>query len=166
MWDVSGVTGAAPVWHDVVEYLHQLTPSVTPLPPNGVVHQQVTYRPAIESSRSDWVIQHSGNEQKSIVIDIGGALPMLIAPPDSAVIAPDPDIPERRQALLLQSNGVGNTCLQLDSHPIAKCGTSKTLVPLPLPGRHTLFLTDKHGKVLDAHHFEVRALNISKLAPK
>jgi len=166
MWDVSGVTGAAPVWRDVVEYLHQLTPSVTPLPPSSVVHQQVTYRPAIESSRNDWVIQHSGSEQKSIVIDIGGALPMLIAPPDSAVIAPDPDIPERRQALLLQSNGVSNTCLKLDSHPIAKCGTSKTLVPLPLPGRHTLFLTDKHGKILDAHHFEVRALNISKLASK
>lgn len=162
MWDVSGVTGAAPVWRDIVEYLHQSTPSVKPLPPQGVVHQQVTYRPAIESSRGDWIVKRSDSEHKSIVLDIKRALPMLVAPPDSAIIAPDPDIPERRQALLLQSNGVTNTCLKLDSHPVGKCGVAKVLIPLPLPGRHELTLSDSQGNVVDTHHFEVRALNISK----
>lgn len=166
MWDVSGITGAAPVWRDVVEYLHQSIPSVAPQPPKGVIHQQVVYRPAIESPRNDWIIEQTGNERKSAVIEIGGALPMLVAPPDSAVIAPDPDIPERRQALLLQSNGVSNTCLKLNSHPVSKCGTSKTLIPLPLPGHHTLTLTDIQGEILDVHHFEVRALNTPKLAQK
>ena len=90
---------------------------------------------------------------------------MLVAPPESAVIAPDPDIPQSRQALLLQSNGVSNTCLQLDSKTVATCGTSKTLIPLPLPGRHTLTLTTGHGKNLDAHQFEVRALNIPRHSP-
>jgi penicillin-binding protein 1C len=159
MWDVSGVTGAAPIWRDVIEYLHQSSASMAPNPPSGVVHQQVSYRPAIESPRNDWVIEHSGSQAKAIVIEIGGALPMLIAPPDSAVIAPDPDIPEKRQALLLQSNGVGKTCMRLDAQAVAACGITKTLVPLPLPGRHTLTLTDANGEVLDTHQFQVRALN-------
>ncbi|UUZ55408.1 hypothetical protein LP419_06645 [Massilia sp. H-1] len=30
MWDVSGVTGAAPVWRDVVDYLHRKQPSRAP----------------------------------------------------------------------------------------------------------------------------------------
>lgn len=166
MWDVSGVTGAAPVWRDVVEYLHQSIPSAAPQPPKGVTQQQVIYKPAIESPRNDWIIEQSGNENKHVVIKIAGALPMLVAPPDSAVIAPDPDIPERHQALLLQSNSVGNTCLKLDSHLIAKCGTSKILIPLPMPGHHTIILTDHNGTVLDEHHFEIRALNISKPASK
>lgn len=168
MWDVSGVTGAAPVWRDVVEYLHQSIASVASQPPQGVLRQQVEYRPAIESSRSDWIIAKTGNAepakriQPTTLITVSGAMPMLVAPPDSAVIAPDPDIPQRRQALLLQSNGVSHTCLQLDSNKVAPCGTSKTLVPLPIPGRHTLTLTDIHGKALDTHQFEVRALNTLK----
>jgi penicillin-binding protein 1C len=40
MWDVSGV-GAAPVWRDVMDYLHRSTASRAPKPPAGVVRQQV-----------------------------------------------------------------------------------------------------------------------------
>jgi len=163
MWDVSGVTGAAPVWRDVVEYLHQSNASVIPHPPEGVVRQQVVYRPNIESPRNDWVIAKSSNvNQQQTVISVAGALTKIVAPPDSAIIAPDPDIPKNRQALLLQSSGVGYTCLKLDSHAVASCGISKTIVPLPLPGRHTLSLSDVHGKVLDIHQFEVRALNSTR----
>jgi len=166
MWDVSGVTGAAPVWRDIVEYLHRSHPSLPPQPPQGILRQQVVYQPAIESPRNDWMISGAGHKStKRHIINVVGAPPMLIAPPDSAVIAPDPDIPQQRQALLLQSNGVGNTCLRLDSRLAASCGTSKTLVPLPLPGRHMLTLTDSHGKILDTHHFEVRALNIPRPNP-
>jgi penicillin-binding protein 1C len=161
MWDVSGVTGAAPVWRDIVEYLHRSSPSVAPQPPHGVVRQQVSYRPAIEAPRRDWVIgsSHVGTVQAEI-ISIGNAVPLLVAPPDSAVIAPDPDIPQRRQALLLQSNGIGNTCMWLDTRPVAACGKSKALLPLPTPGRHTLALKDAQGKTLDTHRFEVRPLNL------
>lgn len=160
MWDVSGVTGAAPVWRDIVEYLHQSMPSQSPAPPVGVMRQEVAYRPAIESPRSDWVMTRSADTPPSQVIMVSGAPPMLVAPPDSAIIAPDPDIPQRSQALLLQSNGVGKTCMRLDTQPVASCGKSKILVPLPLPGEHTLVLTDAQGMALDRHRFQVRALNL------
>ena len=65
----------------------------------------------------------------------------------------------------LQSNGVSNTCLQLDSKTVATRGTSKTLIPLALPGCHTLTLTNGHGKILDMHQFVVRALNIPRDSP-
>ena len=160
MWDVSGITGAAPVWRDIVEYLHQSQASKVPQPPEGVLRQQITYRPAIEAPRSDWIIKRQGREQLTpTVIVVAGAPSMLIAPPDSSIIAPDPDISQRRQALLLQSAGTDKTCMRLDGKAVGSCGKSKVLVPLPLPGRHTLTLTKNGGEVLDTHQFEVRALN-------
>lgn len=161
MWDVSGITGAAPVWRDIIEYLHQSNYSQQPAAPAGLVHQQIRYQPAIESPRHDWVIARENQQStQTIVIDVTPASAMLIAPPDSAIIAPDPDIPQQRQWLLLQSGGAGKSCLFLDNQQAAACGKTKILVPLPLPGKHLLTLTDTHGKLLDKHAFEVRALNL------
>lgn len=164
MWDVSGITGAAPVWRDVIEHLHRRYHSRQPAPPAGVVQQQVRYQPPIESTRLDWVIANSQTITPStsgiININITPASAMLIAPPDSTIIAPDPDIPQSRQALLLQSGGTGKSCMLLDKRPVATCGKTKTLVPLPLPGKHQLTLIDTRGNLLDMHTFEVRALNL------
>ncbi|MGQ2965497.1 penicillin-binding protein 1C [Methylophilus sp.] len=184
MWDVSGITGAAPVWRDIIEYLHQSRHSQQPAAPAGVLQQQVRYQPAIESPRQDWVIlprqtaqtpaqqnlasqtyasQTSANQtpaNQTIVVNVTPSSATLIAPPDSAIIAPDPDIPQPRQALLLQSGGSGRSCLLLDDKAVAACGKSKALVPLPLPGKHRLTLTDAHGKLLDTHTFEVRGLQV------
>ena len=161
MWDVSGITGAAPVWRDIIEYLHQSNYSQQPAAPAGLVHQQIRYQPAIESPRHDWVIARENQQStQTNVIDVTPASAMLIAPPDSAIIAPDPDIPQQRQWLLLQSGGAGKSCLFLDNQQAAACGKTKILVPLPLPGKHLLTLTDTHGKLLDMHAFEVRALNL------
>lgn len=164
MWDVSGITGAAPVWRDIIEHLHQSRHSQQPAAPQELIQQQVRYQPAIESPRQDWVIQqteapHTRADQ-TIVVNVTPSSAMLIAPPDSAIIAPDPDIPQQRQALLLQSGGSGKSCLLLDQRPVAACGKTKALVPLPLPGKHRLILTDIHGKLLDTHTFEVRALHL------
>ncbi|MEZ0210048.1 MAG: penicillin-binding protein 1C [Methylophilus sp.] len=164
MWDVSGITGAAPVWRDIVEYLHQKQHSQQPVAPSGLLHQQVRYQPPIESPRQDWVIAQSRITQvvsnQIININVTPASAMLIAPPDSAIIAPDPDIPQQRQALLLQSGGTGKSCMLLDNRPVAACGRTKVLVPLPMPGRHELVLTDPQNSILDKHVFEVRGLNV------
>lgn len=164
MWDVSGITGAAPVWRDIIEHLHQKQHSQQPTPPDGLLHQQVRYQPPIESPRQDWVIADNRITQvvsnQIININVTPASAMLIAPPDSAIIAPDPDIPQQRQALLLQSGGTGKSCMLLDNRPVAACGRTKALVPLPMPGKHELVLTDPHNSILDKHVFEVRGLNV------
>lgn len=66
MWEVSGVTGATPVWHDVMAYLHRQVASQAPGPPAGVPRQAVSYRPAFASPRREWLI--GGTESTVITV--------------------------------------------------------------------------------------------------
>lgn len=157
MWDVSGVTGAAPVWRDIMEYLHRESASMLPVPPTGVMAQTVHYVPAIEAPRQEWVVANAVLPAAA-TIHLAPVPAQLIAPPAGAVIAPDPDIPDRKQALLVQAALSGQGCLYLDQQLINQCRLSALTVPLPAPGPHVLSLRDKDGQVLDQHHFEVRAI--------
>ena len=160
MWDVSGVTGAAPIWRDIVEHLHEQQGGGAPMPPTGVQRQEVVFKPAFEAPRSDWIITDAKRPANaSVTRQLVAPRAQLVAPPDGAVIAPDPDIPERRQSLLLQSSSATRTCLRLNGKPVARCGQSTALLALPQAGRHVLMLTDPAGKALDTHVFEVRALS-------
>ncbi|HZV63469.1 MAG TPA: penicillin-binding protein 1C [Telluria sp.] len=166
MWDVSGVTGAAPIWRDMVEHLHEQLAGRAPLPPAGVQRQEVVFKPAFEAPRSDWVIVDGTRPaEASITRQLVAARAQLIAPPDAAIIAPDPDIPERRQSLLLQASSAARTCLRLDDKPVARCGRSMALLTLPAAGRHVLTLTDPKGALLDTHVFHVRGLSAKPAGP-
>ena len=159
MWDVSGITGAAPIWRDIVEHLHERTGGGAPVAPAGVQRQQVVFKPAFEAPRSDWIITDGVRPASdTITRELVAARAQLIAPPNGAIIAPDPDIPERRQSLLLQASSSAETCLRLNGKPVARCGQSMALLSLPQAGRHVLTLTDAQGKELDKHVFDVRAL--------
>jgi penicillin-binding protein 1C len=159
MWDVSGVTGAAPIWRDVIEHLHEQGGAGAPTPPAGVQRQNVVFKPAFEAPRSDWIISDSAAPvPANVTRQLVSARAQLIAPPDSAIIAPDPDIPEHRQSLLLQASSAARTCLRLDGKPVARCGQNMALLALPLAGKHVLTLTDLAGAALDTHVFEVRGL--------
>jgi penicillin-binding protein 1C len=56
MWDVSGVSGAAPVWRDVMDYLHRSTASRAPKPPAGVVRQRLRISQNWNPRASEWFI--------------------------------------------------------------------------------------------------------------
>ena len=60
MWNVSGVTGAAPVWAAVVSYLARRGPSLAPKPPVGAEQRLITYVPGIEPPRSEWFVRGTG----------------------------------------------------------------------------------------------------------
>jgi penicillin-binding protein 1C len=165
MWDVSGVTGAAPIWRDVVEHLHAQTGGQAPTPPPGVQRQDIVFKPAFEAPRSEWTIADWNTPAETRVTrQLVAARPQLIAPPNAAVIAPDPDIPERRQSLLLQASSSTRTCLRLDGKLIARCGQSMALLALPQAGKHVVTLTDTAGALLDTHIFEVRGLGANPVA--
>ncbi|MES3023243.1 MAG: penicillin-binding protein 1C [Pseudomonadota bacterium] len=165
MWDVSGVTGAAPIWRDIVEHLHEQLGGGAPAAPPGVQRQEVVFKPAFEAARSDWIITDGARPAAaSVTRQLVAARAQLIAPPNGAVIAPDPDIPERRQSLLLQASSSNRTCLRLDGKPVARCGQSTALLALPEAGRHVLTLADPAGKTLDTHVFDVRALGTKPAA--
>src|SRR5262249_15397706 len=56
MHNVSGVTGAAPVWVETMEALHRTTPSPAPTPPPGLVSARVAFAGEVEPSRRDWFL--------------------------------------------------------------------------------------------------------------
>ncbi len=74
MHDVSGTSGAAPIWAEVMGWLHRATPSRAPRPPAGLVHTAVRYGPQeagaatpLESARSEWFLE--GTQQTQFAIN-------------------------------------------------------------------------------------------------
>jgi penicillin-binding protein 1C len=50
MHDVSGTSGAAPIWAAVMQQLHARTPSRAPLPPAGLMAQRVSFGGQLEAA--------------------------------------------------------------------------------------------------------------------
>lgn len=164
MWDVSGTTGAAPIWAAVMNFLHAQQSSQPPKPPPGMVHQRVKFEGnQTEATREEWFI--AGTEQatfatasqnKSALANVA----RITSPTDGSIIALDPDIPPQRQRLTLQAQGHKLRWL-LDGKPLAQ---GNQALWLPWPGRHTLQITDAKGKVLDEVKLEVRGAGVKKAA--
>jgi penicillin-binding protein 1C len=166
MWDVSGTTGAAPIWATVMHYLHASQASQPPKPPKGVVQTHVQFAlpgvaaqnaPFLEAARQEWFIE--GTEQSSFAINSGAASAMntgarITFPITGTIIALDPDIPPSNQRLVFAASRPGADLRWLmDGKPLASGATAKWL---PWPGKHTVQLTNARGQVLDLVHLEVR----------
>jgi penicillin-binding protein 1C len=163
MWDVSGVTGAAPVWAALVNYLHRRTPSRAPVAPDGLVRTKITYQNDIEPARDDWFL--SGTEMSRIALSANAegtikgtrntGAARIATPTDGTIFALDPDIPAARQRVWFES-GQGapqGGMWRLDGKP---AGRAQRMAWLPWPGHHTPELIDKNGEVVDSVKFEVR----------
>ncbi|MDQ0069503.1 penicillin-binding protein 1C [Variovorax boronicumulans] len=163
MWDVSGTSGAAPVWAEVMRFLHAREPSRAPAPPTGLVEARVEFGPAadgnaIEAARSEWFLQ--GTEQPLFALDTGMATDAfaarITAPSDGTIIALDPDIPPLRQRVRFESEGRG-VQWRIDGKPFARGNSAQWL---PWPGRHVIELVDASGKVVDQRRLEVRGAGV------
>jgi len=155
MHEVSGVSGAAPAWLAIMNALHAEQPSHKPLPPGGVVAQQVDYEPSLEPSRREWFI--AGTETELMRLGDPATRPSRIdSPPQGAVIAIDPDIPAESQRVLFSARpAAGELRFALDGQTIA--AADEAYKWWPVPGSHTLVLQDVTGKVTDSVSFQVRA---------
>lgn len=165
MHDVSGVSGAAPVWREVMDWLSrgERTPpaiaSPANTPPAGVVRQSIRFEPPGrigEAARQEWFL--SGTERRVVRLAENGALARIAYPGPGTIIALDPDIPPARQRVALQLSGAAGAGWQwrIDGQRVgaAKRGAHW----LPRPGRHRLALVDGQGGEIEALDFEVRAL--------
>lgn len=163
MHDVSGVTGAAPIWRDLIHRLHASEPSVPPLAPAGMIEQQVAFEPAVETERSEWFLP--GTQTQLVATATGASAGSAVTPhirypaPDT-IIALDPDIADEHQRVMFQASPVlpgmrwriGDEVL-MDSRGRAAWS--------PLPGTYTLFLENEDGQALSSVPFEVRG-NIAR----
>ena len=187
MWDVSGTSGAAPVWATLMRQLHARTPSRAPAPPGGLVRAAVRFGAGLEAPREEWFIP--GTEQSLFAIDsvaagadpssvtpqkhpvppptTTGVPPRISAPADGTILALDPDIPPARQRLMLlaEQGGVAPDRLRwsIDGRAI---GRGDQLPWLPWPGRHVIELRDVDGNVHDTRRIEVRGAAVATRADR
>jgi penicillin-binding protein 1C len=155
MRNVSGVTGAAPVWSEVMAWLHGAAASAPPPAPAGVVAAPVAFPGAVEPERVEWFV--AGTEPPSAAPAITGGHPRIIAPVSGTIIALDPDIPEGRERLVFEATDArGSLRFMLDGDDV---GAARDLyVWRPIRGKHVLALVDDEERVVDRVSFEVRGV--------
>jgi penicillin-binding protein 1C len=153
MWDVSGVTGAAPVWRDVMDYLNQGERAAPPTPPAGLVRSPVTFEPALEPPRTEWFL--AGTQMRTIaLVPERVRQPRIAYPAPSSILAIDPDIPPGHEQVVFHAQAASGLAWQLDGAVLAPAGADYRWAPVP--GRHVLELVDAAGQVVAASAFTVR----------
>ena len=153
MWDVSGVTGAAPVWRDVVDYLHRDRPGAAPQAPAGVARRQIVYQPALEAARAEWFLAGTGSAVIALVGD-GGRAPRILYPGEEGIIALDPDIPKHIERVFFHAQGGQGLTWRLDGEALGKA--EEDYPWHPVAGRHELALVDEQDNVIATSRFQVR----------
>jgi penicillin-binding protein 1C len=171
MHDVSGTTGAAPVWAAVMQYLHRREPSRAPAAPKGLVQATAQFGNQLEATRNEWFLPdtqqplfavESSNSQSAKPVIAGpndsgsGPSARITAPAPGTIVALDPDIPPTRQRLRFTAEG-SNLRWQMDGKPF---GQGPQVQWLPWPGRHVVQLVDARGSVLDEVRLEVRGAGV------
>jgi penicillin-binding protein 1C len=153
MHGVSGISGAAPVWHEVMAYLHgQQEPSKLPVPPPGLV-----------KVAGEWYLAGTEPAAPKGAASQGLAQAFGIqSPREGTVVLLDPDIPMAAQRMVFE--GAAGRWL-VDGREI---GSGTQVRWLPLPGRHVLERRALHAQAraagglpsqepTDRVSFEVRA---------
>lgn len=79
MHDVSGTSGAAPVWADMMRQLHAGQPSRPPSPPAGLARQAIQYDNRIEAPRLEWFLPGTRQAQFRLASSTAASNPPAIA---------------------------------------------------------------------------------------
>jgi penicillin-binding protein 1C len=151
---VSGTSGAAPVWRDLMLALHRDRPGRAPPRPPGLEDRPVVFADGTEPARAEYFLH--GTAQSSVEgAPPAARRPRIANPVSGTVYALDPDIPMPRQRIRLTAVGAaGGERLLLDGRDVGAAASGPMV--LPGPGAHRLALVDDAGKVLDRSLFSVR----------
>jgi len=136
MHGVSGVSGAAPVWRELMALLHEAAPSRAPQRPAGLVQRG-----------GEWFI--AGTEPRPDAT--AGAFPAfgISSPREGSIVVLDPEIPMASQRLVFE--GAPGAWL-VNGRPVGHGGRVNWL---PRPGRHVVELRSAAGR--EQVQIEVRA---------
>jgi penicillin-binding protein 1C len=154
MWSLSGITGAAPIWREVMNRLHKNEPSVAPQWP-----ENIAYLPATDDSgfqrRGEYFIKGT---EPAIIPPAGSVHTRteIRYPPPGMIFALDPDIPPDRQRVFFDAGRSADVNLSwvLNGSFFGTVGSG--LSWRPIRGKHELHLVDTGHKILDRINFEVR----------
>jgi penicillin-binding protein 1C len=151
---VSGTSGAAPVWRDVMMALHRGAPGKAPPRPDGIEAKRVSFANNVEPPRSDWFLMGTGQSAQAFA-PATSRRPRITNPVSGSVFALDPDIPIDRQRMGVAVTGaVAGHRLVLDRTDLGDADARPQV--LAGPGVHRLALLDPSGRVIDRVQFTVR----------
>ena len=151
MWNVSGVTGAAPIWLELMNYLHKDFKSVKPKPPKGVILSDVNFQ-ELDVSKKEWFIL--GTEPSLTETKLSKGKVKIIYPVNKTTFAIDPSIPSGRQKLYFEFNEESHDfSWMLDGNLI---GIENLHLWTPIGGKHKLALLNKQNEIVDEIVFDVK----------
>jgi penicillin-binding protein 1C len=164
MHDVSGISGAAPIWRRLMLALHEGQGWGRPALPAGTVRVASAPEAVPSSGWGEWFV--AGTEQRarhSVTQDMPAqAQPFgIIHPRDGSLFALDPDIPPAAQRLVIEGEA-GQWLLngqRLAPATPATAGVQRIAWPL-WPGRHRLHWTSANGQHQQTVAFEVRGARL------
>ena len=152
MWNISGVAGAAPVWVEIMNYLHKDEPNRPPVAPAGLVATDIEI-PSSDQRRRELFLK--GTEMRVVQQQASQANFRITQPASATVVALDPDIPSEQQRILFESDPRDSQMRWiLNGEDIGPAGS--VLLWNPIKGNHTLSLVDTAHRVVDSIKFEVR----------
>ncbi|MFS0774012.1 penicillin-binding protein 1C [Sphingomonas sp. 1P08PE] len=151
---VSGTSGAAPVWRDLMLALHARAPGHAPAAPPEVEARTIAFADGIEQPRREYFLRGTG---QAVIAAAPGAArrPRIVSPVAGTVYAIDPDIPPDRQRFAVAvTGGVAGHRLVLDDRVLGPADARPQV--MPAPGVHRLRLVDGGGRVVDQLRFTIR----------
>ena len=151
---VSGASGAAPVWRDIMLALNAEQRGSAPPRPAGVEAKAISFAGAIEQPRTEYFLTGTGQARIAFAPP-ESRRPRIINPVSGSVYAIDPDIPPDRQRLSIDVSGAATAHrLWLDKTDLGAADSSPAIIAAP--GVHRLRLTDVGGHVVDQVLFTIR----------
>jgi penicillin-binding protein 1C len=154
MQAVSGTSGAAPVWRDVMLGLHRALPGRAPNRPLGIESRQIRFAAGVESPRREYFLTGTGQSEQ-VSAPAQSRRPRITNPVSGSIFALDPDIPLDRQRMgVTVSGSTEGHRLLLDKRDIGPAEAKPQL--MMIPGSHLLALVDSAGKQIDQVRFTMR----------
>ncbi len=151
---VSGTSGAAPVWRDLMLALHARLPSRALPPPPDIETRAIAFADHVEQPRREYFLRGTG-QSLIAAAPAGARRPRIVNPIAGTVYAIDPDIPPARQRFAVGVSGsVARHRLLLDDRDLGPAADSPLV--LAAPGLHRLRLVDVAGRVVDQVRFTIR----------
>lgn len=155
MHEVSGVTGAAPVWREIMDFLHEGEAPPAPKAPKGMRRQAITYAEGIEPPREEWFLEGTAVALVARA-QLSEGRPRIVSPPDGARLAVDPDIPGARQRVAVVVAGARpGMHLRIDSRILP---ATRPQLWQPAPGQRIVRLLDEGGNEVDRVQVTVRGV--------
>ena len=150
MTNVSGVTGAAPIWLALMNYLNANSSEIERAMPKNLVRVSDPLDP------SQTEIFVTGTETSGATLKPAAARqPRIAYPRDGEILSIDPDIPAASQRVRFEVEPENKTLRWSLTEAKGGAAISASWWQ-PQPGKFTLVLLDANGKQLDAIKFEVR----------